>query len=117
MPVTEVGAVSARRASVSIVKGLMQSFGIHNTVGIEPVAAATGASVPAGDASRPSEAAYLRILANEATNKFKIAEVEKELEAEKLKNEAAMKLKLRLNLKKKGAGESAAGKLFDILML
>jgi hypothetical protein len=104
MPVTDVGAVSARRASVSLVKGLMQSLGIHNTVGIEPLEASVPAvsaskAVPGGD-SRASEAAQLRLLANEATNKFKIAEVEKELETEKQKQEAAMKLKLRLKLKK-----------------
>jgi hypothetical protein len=118
VPVTDVGAVSARRASVSLVKGLMQSLGIHNTVGIEPLEASVPAvsaskSVPAVD-SRASEAAQLRLLANEATNKFKIAEVEKELETEKQKQEAAMKLKLRLKLKKgktdtEGANGEAAG--------
>ena len=57
----------------------------------------------------------MRILANEATNKFKIAEVEKEIQAEKLKNEASNKLKLRLNLKKGKGPEpgSAAGKTFE----
>ena len=130
VPVTDSGAVvSARKASVSMVTGIMQSLGMHNnSVGIDPAGlvnnntttsstssatltstsnAATTSSASA--AHSISDAANMRLLANEATNKFKIAEVEKEIEIEKQKNEAAMKLSLRLKLKNKGKAQATNG--------
>uniref|UniRef100_A0A7S3GXW8 Uncharacterized protein n=1 Tax=Spumella elongata TaxID=89044 RepID=A0A7S3GXW8_9STRA len=129
VPVTDSGAVvSARKASVSMVTGIMQSLGMHNnSVGIDPAGlvnnntttssssatvtstsnAATTSSATA--AHSISDAANMRLLANEATNKFKIAEVEKEIEIEKQKNEAAMKLSLRLKLKNKGKAQATNG--------
>lgn len=145
----ENGAVvSARKASVSMVQGIMMSLGMHNhnSVGIDPAglenpasssrsgskanlhATTLGTSAPvvaapvtpapstphrAGSVSTGapndvSDAANMRILANEATNKFKIAEVEKEIEADRQKQEAAIKLSLRLKLKNKGKNAAAA---------
>jgi hypothetical protein len=119
IPVTDVGVVSARKASVGVIKGIMQVFGVNNTVGIEPASLESPRPSNAAAAGMdPLDAAHLRILANEATNKFKIAEVEKEIQSEKLKNEASSKLKLRLNLKKgKGPEPGAAGKRSQQLLL
>lgn len=142
VPMTNSGAVvSARKASVSMVAGIMHSLGIHsNSVGIDPAGlvdttttSSSSATLTATSASNAatttssataarltngmnknapdgvSDAANMRLLANEATNKFKIAEVEKEIEIEKQKNEAAMKLSLRLKLKNKGKAHGANG--------
>ena len=121
VPTTELGIVSARKASVSMVKGLMQAFGINNSVGIDPAGMQTinipvtasapvvpsAATAVSAAPTAVSETAHLRLLANEAQNKFKIAEVQKEIEADRRKSAASQKLKLRLNLKKKKADDGS----------
>ncbi len=121
--------VSARKASVSMVTGILQSFGIQsNSVGIDPAGLVDNNNTTSSTSSATltstsnaattstataahgiSDAANMRLLANEATNKFKIAEVEKEIEIEKQKNEAAIKLSLRLKLKNKGKAQATNG--------
>jgi WD40 repeat protein len=119
-------SVGVRKASVSLVRGLMQSFGINNAVGVEPilpdvvaapvtmpavadtdkpsytvaVGAASSAEIAAIKAERKADVSNLRQLANEAHSKFSLAEVEKELEQQRQKSEAAAKLAMRLKLKK-----------------
>jgi hypothetical protein len=100
----------------------------NTAITVTPAVITTAASTPAKTTADPnrtsavsrntapidvSDAANMRILANEATSKFKIAEVEKELEIERLKNVASNKLSLRLKLKNKGKPNTTADPVVD----
>eukprot|EP01034_Spumella_vulgaris_P022276 gene22276-28392_t len=118
----EKGSVTVRKASVVVMKNIMGKvlgFGSAAAVGIEPPAAATTDTVSTAtpnkrgsitsDVSGKEDEQNLRALANATQNKFNIAEVEKELQADRMRSKAAEKLAFRLNMKKLNAGGGGGG--------
>lgn len=111
------GGATVRKASVVVMKNIMSKvlgFGSAAAVGVEPLSPVPEThkrSSQAEAGGRESEESNLRALANAAQNKFNIAEVEKELQADRMKSKAAEKLAFRLNMKKLAASQAggAAG--------
>ncbi len=94
--------MTVRKASVVVMKNIMGrvlGFGSAAAVGIEPATAAS---------TREDENS-LRAQANATQNKFNIAQVEKEILADRSKSKAAEKLAFRLNMKKAAAGGGEPG--------
>jgi hypothetical protein len=117
----EKGSVTVRKASVVVMKNIMGKvlgFGSAAVVGIEPISPAseehpviaTKRGSIADNTSGKDDEKNLRALANATQNKFNVAEVEKELQADRMRSKAAEKLAFRLNMKKLNSQQAGGAK-------